>query len=84
MEAVKRIFKCLDCGEEFEKPFGIPRWNIVCPKCGSSNIVRIDNNCGRGGRGWGRGQGRWKNMGWEGGRGRGRGMGWGRGGRGGW
>ncbi len=74
MEVIpKRKFKCLDCGHEFEEPFGKPRWMIKCPKCGSENIIRADAPAGWCGRGYGRGAGR--------GRGRGRGWfgGWGRG-----
>ncbi len=73
MTIPKRVFRCLDCGKEFEVPFGKPRWLIKCPSCGSENIVRVDENRGWGGRfgfGWGKGRGR----GW--GRGRGRGWGW--------
>ncbi len=71
----KRRFKCLDCGNEFEEPFGKPRWMLKCPKCGSENIVRLDAPAGRGycrgGRGWGwrsggRGRGGWR-FGWRGG-----------------
>jgi len=70
MEVIpKRKFKCLDCGHEFEEPFGKPRWMIKCPKCGSENIIRADAPAGWCGRGYGRGAGR----------GRGRGRGWGRG-----
>ena len=61
MEALpKRRFRCLDCGNEFEEPFGKPRWMVKCPKCGSENIVRADvpARCGYG-RGYGRGRG-WK------------------------
>jgi DNA-directed RNA polymerase subunit RPC12/RpoP len=79
MEVIpKRKFQCLDCGAEFEEPFGKPRWMLKCPKCGSENIVRADAPRG----GWGRGrcgQG-WGRFGW-GGRGRGGcrgGWGWGR------
>lgn len=71
---MERVFKCLDCGEEFKVPYGQPRWAIECPKCGSRNIVRVDNErgfgwkrgWGRGGRGWGRrGGGRWgRGRGW--------------------
>ncbi|HIC09392.1 MAG TPA: hypothetical protein EYO62_05015 [Aquificales bacterium] len=68
---MERTFKCLDCGEEFKVPFGQPRWTLKCPKCGSQNIVRIDNN-----RGWGcRGRGWRHGFGWRG-RGSGRGWGW--------
>ncbi len=71
MEAIpKRKFRCLDCGYEFEEPFGKPRWMVKCPKCASGNIVRVNAPsgwCGRGrrwregqGRGWGwRGKCRW-------------------------
>jgi DNA-directed RNA polymerase subunit RPC12/RpoP len=72
-----RKFKCLDCGHEFEEPFGKPRWLIKCPNCGSQNIVRVDIERGRGaGRG----------AGWRGGwcRGRGWGRDWRRGGGRGW
>ncbi|ADU96488.1 protein of unknown function DUF134 [Thermovibrio ammonificans HB-1] len=84
MEALpKRKFQCLDCGYEFEEPFGKPRWMVKCPKCGSENVVRADAQGGwcRGGRGWGwrfrggqpeRGFGRGR-----GGCGRGRDWGWG-------
>jgi len=59
MEVIpKRKFQCLDCGAEFEEPFGKPRWMVKCPKCGSENIVRVDAPQGRGfGRGCGRGWG---------------------------
>ncbi len=63
---LRRKFKCLDCGYEFEEPFGKPRWMVKCPKCGSSNVVRVDVPAGFG-RGAGRGRG------WFG---RGRGRGW--------
>ncbi len=86
MEVIpKRKFKCLDCGNEFEEPFGKPRWMVKCPKCGSENIVRADVPAGRGaGRGWwrGRGFGRGRGAGWFGrGRGAGRGLRFGWGGR---
>jgi|GEM_PF-834137 len=48
----KRRFKCLDCGQEFEVEYGIPRWTLKCPNCGSSNIVRVDKPRGFGWR-WG-------------------------------
>jgi DNA-directed RNA polymerase subunit RPC12/RpoP len=81
MELPKRKFKCLDCGHEFEEPFGKPRWMLNCPKCKSENIVRVDGGVGFGRwrGGWGRGAGRgwcWR-FGFGGGRGRGRGWGWG-------
>ena len=76
MEAIpKRKFRCLDCGEEFEVPFGKPRWMVTCPKCGSENIVRVDVPAGQGWefrRGAGRG---WFGFGRGGGWGRGRGCG---------
>ncbi len=71
MEVIpKRKFQCLDCGNEFEEPFGKPRWMLKCPKCGSENIVRVDRpGAGRGyGRGW-RGYGRGCGRGWGKGRG---------------
>jgi len=48
-----RRFRCLNCGYEFEIPFGQPR-PISCPKCGApaNMIVRVDR-----GRGWRHGQG---------------------------
>jgi len=83
MEVIpKRKFQCLDCGHEFEEPFGKPRWMLKCPRCGSENIVRVDapQGWGRGycrggrgpgfgggrGRGWGRGRGRGFRFGWRG------------------
>ena len=93
MEVIpKRKFKCLDCGEEFEVPFGKPRWMVTCPKCGSENVVRVDAPAGWGfrrgagaadgagqGRGWfGFGRG-WFGRGRGRGCGRGAGRGWGRG-----
>ena len=67
---MERLFRCLDCGEEFKVPFGQPRWLIKCPKCGSQNIVRIDNNRGFG-WGYGRGRERGRGRGWCYGQGRG-------------
>ena len=53
MEVIpKRKFKCLDCGHEFEEPFGKPRWMVKCPKCGSENVVRADAPAGWCGRGY--------------------------------
>ena len=69
-----RRFRCFDCGYEWDVPFGTGQRGIEmrCPKCGSPNVHRIDNNPPpgmgygqRGGRGRGAGQGR----------GQGRGMG---------
>jgi len=48
---VGRRLKCFDCGNEFEEPLGTPRPG-KCPKCGSSNIHRMD----KGPRGRGRGR----------------------------
>jgi len=71
MEVIpKRRFQCLDCGHEFEEPFGKPRWMVKCPKCGSENVVRADAPAGCRGWGWRKGFG---------GRGLGRGAGRGRG-----
>jgi len=78
-----RKFKCLDCGYEFEEPFGKPRWFIKCPKCGSQNVVRVDTERGWGWKAqrasgwfgdWARGWSRGWHGGW--GRGKGRGKGW--------
>jgi DNA-directed RNA polymerase subunit RPC12/RpoP len=78
MEVIpKRKFKCLDCGAEFEEPYGKPRWMVKCPKCGGENVVRADapewgrgycrRSSGRGaGRGWGRGFGFRFRGGWRG------------------
>jgi DNA-directed RNA polymerase subunit RPC12/RpoP len=33
------VMKCLDCGHEFRKLFGLPFAKIKCPKCGSKNTV---------------------------------------------
>ena len=77
-----RVFKCFDCKYEFSLPYGEPKPE-VCPKCGSTNIHRIDSErggrgfggMGRGPHGGGRGYGRGRG---GGGRGRGRGQGgWG-------
>ncbi len=55
-----RRFRCYDCGNEFEVPYGTGGMGrqMKCPKCGSNNIHRIDTGGGRGGRGFGRGP-RW-------------------------
>ncbi|WP_456465346.1 hypothetical protein [Desulfurobacterium sp.] len=93
MKTPVRIFKCLDCGKEFEAPFGKPRWMLSCPSCGSENIVRIGTKTAEGKeerfedvppgwwgrRGAGAGWGFRFRGGWRGGFGRGRGRGWGRG-----
>jgi predicted RNA-binding Zn-ribbon protein involved in translation (DUF1610 family) len=73
-----RKFRCADCGAEFEEPYGTGM--PVCPKCGSSNVFRIDESAGQGmGRGMGatqgRGLGRGMGQGIGAGRGTGRGMG---------
>ncbi len=50
-----RRFKCLNCGYEFEVPFGQPKPRS-CPKCGApaNMIVRADKGFGKGpGRGKG-------------------------------
>jgi len=31
--------KCLSCGREFKKLFGLPGSKIKCPSCGSENTV---------------------------------------------
>ena len=70
-----RKFKCASCGAEFEEPYGTGM--PVCPKCGSSDVYRIDEDAGRniGGRGTGSGRGLGRGMG----RGSGMGQGLGRG-----
>ncbi len=58
--ASERKFKCYDCGHEWQVPHGTGRPN-VCPKCGSKNIHRSEDDRGhaRGNRqGGGSGQGR--------------------------
>jgi len=58
----KRKFQCLDCGNEFEEPFGKPRWMLKCPKCQSENIVRVNvptNREWEGGRGRRKGRRGW-------------------------
>jgi DNA-directed RNA polymerase subunit RPC12/RpoP len=39
-----RRFKCSDCNHEWEVPYGSGQTGreMVCPKCGSSNIHRTD------------------------------------------
>ena len=83
-----RRFKCFDCGYEWDEPFGTGRKGIEmqCPKCGSKNVHRTDNNpppgIGRGqgaGRGQGGGYGQGAGQGYGTGRGRGQGRGTGRG-----
>jgi len=39
-----RKFKCYDCGYLWEVPYGTGR-QIVCPKCFSRNIKRINPMC---------------------------------------
>jgi len=70
-----RRFKCVECGHEFEVPFGQPRWTLKCPNCGSPNIYRIDSGFGKG-QGWCRGWRGWKGRG--GGKRIGKGFGWGK------
>jgi predicted DNA-binding protein (UPF0251 family) len=55
-------FTCLQCGNNWEVPYGTPRPNN-CPKCGSTNVHRAPEDRGyarrgRGGRGRGAGGGR--------------------------
>ena len=69
-----RKFKCFSCGYEWDVPYGTGR-PAKCPKCGSTNIHRVD-------AGRGRGMGRRGGIPGQGGMG-GRGMG-GRGGMGGY
>ena len=53
----QRKFKCYACNHEWEVPYGSGQSGrqMLCPKCGSSNIHRID--AGGFGRGRGSGQG---------------------------
>ena len=73
-----RKFRCFDCGYEWEEPFGTGRMgaDMTCPKCGSKNVHRVDNNpppgTGRG-RATGYGAGRGRGQGYGTGRGQGRG-----------
>ncbi|SNR62467.1 zinc ribbon domain-containing protein [Desulfurobacterium atlanticum] len=46
MKMPVRVFKCMDCGEEFKVPFGKPKWMLECPECGSERIVRIGTEAG--------------------------------------
>ncbi len=55
-EHIMRMFRCLDCGNEWEEPFGTGRPNN-CPKCNSQNFCRMDSGKGMG-RGGGRGRGK--------------------------
>ncbi|MFH1049550.1 MAG: DUF134 domain-containing protein [bacterium] len=43
----ERHFLCYECKDVFNVPFGIPR-PAQCPKCGSSNVHRSDDERGRG------------------------------------
>ncbi len=56
----KRKFKCYDCGNEFDVPYGTGGMGrqMKCPKCGSNNIHRVDSGPGAGRGGTGRGPGR--------------------------
>ena len=49
--AEERKFKCTNCGHEWQVAHGTEKagWEMVCPKCGSSNVHRAD----AGGRGRG-------------------------------
>ena len=57
----ERLFKCYECQNEWQEPYGTPRPN-ECPKCESTNIHRApqDRGCarrdGRPRRGWRHGQ----------------------------
>ena len=56
-EHIMRKFRCFDCGNEWEEPFGTGR-PLECPKCGSQNFCRVDRGRGMGkGRGGGKGGG---------------------------
>ena len=67
-----RKFKCYDCQNKFEVPFGEGGRgaDMVCPKCGSQNVHRTWDDSLLGALNWGRRSG-------GGGQGRGRGgRGW--------
>jgi len=49
-EMAARRFRCYDCGNEWEEPYGMGRPG-KCPKCSSANIHRAPE-----GRGYARGQ----------------------------
>jgi ABC-type ATPase with predicted acetyltransferase domain len=38
-------FRCYECGEIIEVPYGQPK-PLQCPKCGSSNIHRLEEEKG--------------------------------------
>ncbi len=53
----QRLFKCRDCGHQWELPFGTGQCGIHlnCPACQSKNLHRIDNDGhGCGCKPWGR------------------------------
>ena len=58
----KRKFKCYECNHVWEVEFGTHRPSD-CPKCGSINIHREDNEGQRSHR-W-RGRGRNRHFGWK-------------------
>ena len=43
----KKIWVCMNCGNEFETDW-IPYYMVKCPYCGSSNVHRIDEARGHG------------------------------------
>jgi predicted DNA-binding protein (UPF0251 family) len=45
MPDANRKFKCLDCGHEWEEPYGRGRPS-ACPKCGNKNIHRASQDKG--------------------------------------
>jgi predicted DNA-binding protein (UPF0251 family) len=75
----KRVFKCYSCEHTWELDYGGGRPS-ACPKCGSQNFHRIDEDAGRGrgrgggGAGMGRNRGGGGAGGGGGGGGRGRGL----------
>ena len=83
-----RRFRCFDCGYEWDVPFGTGQrgTEMRCPKCGSANVNRIDNNPPpmMAGPGYGRQGGYGRGAGQDYGQGRGQGRGRGRRGQGGW
>lgn len=60
----RRLFVCAECGEKWEVAHGTGR-PAACPKCGSANLHRAEEDRGyaRAGRGPGQGEGRGRRRG---------------------